>query len=452
MTIWLALAATAVLIPPLQSPDEGGHLARAAMLAEGRLFMHAPPGRDSGSEFDANLVRFVVVGTSISGAPDATHGPAQKQELAALRWGGAPMFVEAPAMSYYLPLLYMPQALGLSLGQALDLSILQSYWLARGASWSACTLLLLLAWRVMPLSPLAVGLMLLPMTMFQMASPTLDGIVGCLSVCALAVFCRAYREQDWLTMPRALLWVCAIAALAAARTHLLPLLLLPFVLAWRHRRAREAWLGGAAAVLALGWVLAMLTLTRDTRIPRTHGSSELLAHYIRHPLDFLQVVWASLRDPVLGAGYAEGFVGRLGWLDTPLPSGSHDWLWLGLGLCACLSLGWTPQTGERRASELWARISLGLAAFASVLLTFLALLVTWTAQHPATHVDGIQGRYFLVPALMLAHALSGTAPEQCWRRRIAGAPVALLAVIAFGALSGWAIVAALVARYHFPFS
>lgn len=448
--IWLSLALLSLLIPPLQSPDEGGHLARAAMLADGHLLMHAPPGRDSGSEFDANLVRFVVVGTSISGVAAAAHSAEQRRELAALRWGGEPMFVEAPAMNYYLPLAYLPQALALAAGRALNLSIFQSYWLARAACWTACALLLLGAWRALPLNPLTVALMLMPMTVFQLASPTLDGLISCLSVWTLAVFFRGYREPVWLSVPRALLWTLAIAVLAAGRTHLLPLLLLPFALAWRHRSWREAWLGTAATVLALTWVLFSLATTRDTRVLRTEGSAELLWHYAQHPLVFLQLVWSSLSDPVLGAGYAESFVGRLGWLDAPLPNGMQTVLWLGLGLCAWLS--WTPaghgasNTGVRDGV---ARASSLLVAAGAVLLTFLALLVTWT-PHPASHIAGVQGRYFLVPALALAFALSGTSSAGGWRRRVFHVPVAVIVVTVFAASSGMATVAALIARYHPP--
>ena len=38
-------------------------------------------------------------------------------------------------------------------------------------------------------------------------------------------------------------------------------------------------------------------------------------------------------------------------------------------------------------------------ALASAALVFLALLVTWT-PHPAALVQGVQGRYFIVPALL----------------------------------------------------
>jgi uncharacterized membrane protein len=39
------------------------------------------------------------------------------------------------------------------------------------------------------------------------------------------------------------------------------------------------------------------------------------------------------------------------------------------------------------------------------LLIFLALLLAWT-EHPAKVISGVQGRYFLFPAILTAFALS----------------------------------------------
>jgi hypothetical protein len=51
---------------------------------------------------------------------------------------------------------------------------------------------------------------------------------------------------------------------------------------------------------------------------------------------------------------------------------------------------------------------MAVCAVGAVLLTFLALLVQWTVG-PATTVDGVQGRYFMIPAMTLVYALFGEA-------------------------------------------
>lgn len=447
VSVWLALALLAALIPPMQSPDEPAHLGRAATLAEGRWLMQTPPGHDTGQWVDNGLLDYMRTANKISGHAQARSDAADQEVMASQRWSGQSEFFQIPGMNYYLPVLYAPHAAGLLIGRAMNLSIAHSYQLVRVLVWTCCVLLLAAAWRALTPPPLAVALLLLPMSTFQLASPTLDGLTACLALWVLSVFCRrcmtlpTRTHGDWL-------WLAGVVALASGRTHLLPLLLLPLVLAWRQGTTR-AWLSAAlAAALSLAWVLFTLATTRDTRIARDHSSKELLLHYAQHPFEFLLIVNATLNDPAHAQGYAETFVGRLGWLDTYLPMTAYDWLWWGLALCALLSLpiprfkAGTDVGGSPVDGAAWTiRLSLLTVAAGSVLLVFLALLVTWT-PHPARFIDGVQGRYFLIPALMLAYASSDL------RRRTGVLTLLRWAVlIAFAGLAGWACVSALLVRY-----
>jgi hypothetical protein len=45
------------------------------------------------------------------------------------------------------------------------------------------------------------------------------------------------------------------------------------------------------------------------------------------------------------------------------------------------------------------------------------MLVTWT-PHPATLIEGIQGRYFLLPAILIAYALNNNLESSGFYRRI----------------------------------
>ena len=65
-----------------------------------------------------------------------------------------------------------------------------------------------------------------------------------------------------------------------------------------------------------------------------------------------------------------------------------------------------------------ARSALVLTGVAGTLLAFLAMLFTWT-PHPATLVQGVQGRYLLVPAMLLLLAVCSWEPAvQPWRQRL----------------------------------
>jgi uncharacterized membrane protein len=438
---WLLVLATAIglstLIPPIQSPDEHSHIRRAYLLSKGEITLVAPPGTSSGGSVDAALLSFIdtyllTIAISAQTPPSA----AQRAEAESLRWGGPERFVPVPGTGYYMPLVYAPHAAALLAGRVLGLTIADSYRLVRLASLMSCLGLLAAAWRVVRPPPLAIALLLLPMTLFQLMAPTLDGVTTCLAVLALSVFSDGVlQEKDW-PGERSWLLAASVALLATSRIQLLPLLGLPFFIAWTRRSRRDAWLGIAAVMVSMAWVAYALASTFDVRVQRAHSTGQLLLHYAADPMAFLRVVADSLADSELATLYTHSFIGVLGWLDTWLPLPLYPALWTGLGLCAVASvLG----TNLRQAGL--ARAFLALAALACSLLVFLALLVTWT-PHPAATVAGVQGRYFVVPAIMLAYAIGATAPP----RRLPRPTLALLAAVA--AVSLYALVATLLARYH----
>jgi uncharacterized membrane protein len=231
--------------------------------------------------------------------------------------------------------------------------------------------------------------------------------------------------------------VC-VFILVTSRTHLLPLLLLPFFVAWRRKSARDLYLAGIVAVGALAWVMFALHSTTDTLLVRSQSSSQLLSHYAMHPQAFFNMVWATVSNPEVANFYQQSFIGILGWLDTALPSIFYPLLWLGLGVCALVSVS-LPAS----AADWSARCLLLLTAMASIGLIFLSQLVTWTA-HPASLIEGVQGRYFVMPVVLLGHVLSGLAKTPTrLHSRLAG-----LALSGFALCSLTALSMTLLSRYH----
>lgn len=360
------------LVPPVQSPDEHSHLIRAWLVSRGELTLQTPPGQSSGGPVDQALLDFVDVYLStVTVRADARLTPAQTARVQGLRWGGEQKFFPVPGTGYYLPLVYAPHAAALATARALDFSVADSYRLTRAFTLLACVGLLLAAFRILAPPTLALALLALPMTLFQLVSPTLDGLTTCMAVLALSLFCRSLLNPAAHSRTASWLLAATVFVLASSRIQLLPLLGMPFWLAWQQRSRRDAWLGLAALLLSLLWVGWALTHTVDLRVVRAQSTGQLLLVYATDPMAFVQVVLRSLRDPVLGKFYAESFIGILGWLDTRLPDIAYGALWVGLGISAVLTL---PGTPLHRA--LAGRLLLLLAAAGSAALVFLALLVT----------------------------------------------------------------------------
>ena len=149
------------------------------------------------------------------------------------------------------------------------------------------------------------------------------------------------------------------------------------------------------------------------------------------------MVSASLSNTTLFTFYQESFIGILGWLDTKLPHYFYPTLWLGLAICALVGVSW--HTLQR---DWFPRLLLIGVALTSVCLIFLALLLTWT-PHPTSLVQGVQGRYFVVPMILLAYSVSGFAVFRGPTHSVI--PWVVLAVFALTPLT--ALMMALFSRY-----
>lgn len=424
---WLALMllaclALGVLTPPLQSPDEADHIKRAYLLTKGQLLLQAPAGSASGGAIDQGLKAYLDRFEYLHAQPQAR---VSAEIMAAARgdhWLGREVFSTAPGTGFYFPVVYAPQALALALGKALGLTIHESYLWARVGALLASLMLLWLAFRWVPPNVAVLGLFLLPMSLFQLASASLDGITHALSYLLVATFLKLQAERK--PVHEAAFWVLvlAVSLVASCRAHLLPLLILPAWVAWQSGRRRH-WVGAAAAVLfVLVWTAVAIQSTVHMRAQLGQSAAEVLGFYLAHPGRLVAVLGNTLGDPGITSFYLSSFIGRMGWLDAPLGLADLQRLGTLLAGLLLLALPWRRSFAALGAAR---GLLLGCGLLAAFLV-MLALLVSWT-PHPATVVEGVQGRYFFVPLLLL---LAGLAPSgEALGRMGRGLATALLLVL-----------------------
>ena len=440
------LSALSLLVPPIQSPDENAHLMRAEMLSHGQWRLEAAP-EGTPAEFaglggwvDKNLVFYNDAFMAIIVNPDGSLPAQVRKSTAEWGWSHSEIFYPAPGTGYYFPLVYFPQALALWIGRTVGFGVAASYQFARSCSLLVICLLVAVAWRRWQPNAVVIVLVTLPMSLFQAVSPTLDGVTTAMALLVLSDFCvgtqnlsqASEKEPPWS------LYVC-LFFLVTSRVHLLPLLLLPIFLAWKRRSAVAWTFTGLLVLLSMAWIGFAVAATTDVRVVREHSTGDLVWLYASHPQEFFLILWNTLRHHELPDFYARSFIGILGWLDVPLKYPAYQIIGTGLLLSAAASLSWR----DWRAN-LPSRLILAGAALASSFLVFLALALTWN-PYPALIIEGVQGRYFIVPALIVGYALSGPHPNQ----RPARPPwefwlAALVALVSLTALAQ-----ALIHRYHF---
>ena len=401
--------------PPLLSPDEHAHLVRAYTLISGEWEMHRPAGRSTAAWVDPALAKYInvhresnriAVGRSPGPPPTAAEVVAAGNN--SLSESAPPVSISAPGAAVYPPIAYLPQGIALGSARALNLPMSSAYALARLMTLVTSAATLFAAFILVTPSPLQLALLALPMSLFQMASAALDGFSTSMAVLTISLYQALPKAQ---TRHQPILHVClvlSILVVVPARLHLWPLLILLFLSARKLKTHWASFTSLACLSTVLIWVTRVSRSTIDLR--RGQPSTDTVQttiQFLSHPDELISVLARTLTNHELLNFYGHSFIGLLGWLHLPLkPPLAYPILALILAICTVLTMIWTQQKPWRLELKPPQWILVGMALL-SAMSVFLLLLVAWTPD--PTHaqlIEGVQGRYFLVPALMVAMALA----------------------------------------------
>ena len=430
-------------IPPVQSPDENVHLLRADMIAHGQWLLQ-PKTKETGREggmVDANFSAFVLSMMDIAGGwADKSLTPDLLDKAKNTNWSHKESFEIAAGTGYYLPIIYTPHATGLFISRHLDLSMLSSYELTRTLVVTTSLIVLALAFSIYTPNTLTLILLLTPMSLFQLASPTIDGISAALTMLLISLwFSLAFgadeKHQKSYSWKEFWLYAC-IFILCTARTNMLPTLLIPLVILRQQYSSKRAASIFILYAITLGWIAFATLTTYDARVVRNMSSLQILVSYIANPEEFFALLKNTVQDTETRRFYRNSYIGILGWLDTPIPKKSVRILSVMIVLVLIFMAIVT-----RWHEKFLTRSVAFIIGSASIFLIFFALAVTWNL-YPAEKIGGIQGRYFIIPTLFLASAFGCIKPKES-RYKISG----MVAVAVFGAYSFYALLTTLSAQY-----
>ena len=397
------------LIPPFQSPDEDVHVKRAYLLGHGQIWLSTPTQSPTGGLIDQGLLQLMGQFEGLPFHAEKKLSANELYEAGQVRWQGAYTFSPTSAISHYFPFLYAPQALGLRIGELLNLSVLHSYQLAKLFALLAACVLIYWALSIYPFSLAILGLFVLPMSLFQMGSASLDGIAHAMSLFVIALYLRISQQSSIkqttvgavnnVAWPGILLALC-IALLTSSRMQLLPLLLLLWSCSRQTGQKKYLYYAAAVGIFTVTWILLSITTVVDTKVTTSLTPIQAISFYLAHPITGVQVLFSTLTNLAILKSYATSFIGVLGWLDASLPKAQYGLLGALLVLLIALSFSWRPQGLSKHHQSV-----LVLCAVSSMGIVFAALLIQWT-PHPATVILGVQGRYFFVPALLISVAFT----------------------------------------------
>ncbi|HJB15501.1 MAG TPA: DUF2142 domain-containing protein [Candidatus Blautia excrementipullorum] len=300
-------------------------------------------------------------------------------------------------------IVYLPSALGLSVGRILGFSAMLTLQLARIFNLICFVLLVWMAIRLIPFGKNLLAMVaVLPITLQQAASFSYDAIVngGVMLLAALCFRMWKRKQKEKREIISAVILI-VFAAMVKGGVYL-PLLLLLFPAFvgrpnLKNPDQRKYFLGislCAAAVILMAIVKFFPVLQTFVEGNGQSGDNAIytVPYLLQHPLKIVYLYWNTLIQE--GDVLLQGLLGgTLSWLDRRM-----NWIFqIVFFICLLLMANMEKDrfNGCRREKMLIAS-----ACGISIILIMASMLVGYT-KISADYIQGLQGRYFLPLALPL---------------------------------------------------
>ena len=431
----VAVAFLAMNLPPFQNPDEPAHFLRAAQVADGRL-VGFRIAATSGGFSDPALLKAYEPFSDLGFHPETRTVRADWEPR--IRWSNARAPQSFPTTAINPPLFYIPAALGVLVGRAGKMTVLQTLVLSRLLTGVAALAVGAVAIAgATGVAPLTFALLTLPMSLAMTASASQDSMILAVAALAGSLLVRASRRRDERT-PRLVTGLAiALGLLAMARLPYAVLALLPLALTGVRMKSR---IGASALVVVIAAVWSgIATIWAMTNFGEQVGADPAAQLALLESAPFVVLTIARETLSNLGMVYVQGFIGRLGWSDTIFSSAYYRAALAVLVIAAAAAaLG---SCGERMSIR--ARLLIVAALSISIAGVFGATYLCWTVPG-ALVVTGVQGRYFL-PLALACVALVPAFGRPRWSRT----HQAMVAVVlAFPVITLATVMRGVVVRYY----
>ena len=303
------------------------------------------------------------------------------------------------------PLMYVPQAIGITIGRIFGANFIILFWLGRLMNLLFYAALLYFAVKTTPKFGVLLSLVgLMPMALHQAASYSYDAFINGMALLLIALMMRATERKGRMEVKEYLQILAVGMLMSPAKAVYTPMLaLLLFIPKERFGSGKRKMLMicyiwaaslAAVAVFQLGGIRnAMTSGGGDTNWEG--NANYTLGYLVSHPGETAQLFVGSLRANLTEWPY-QAIGNRLSGLSMEVTG----WKITVYAVLLCLASqtakgNETQVTGRERAAYL-------LVSAAVVFLVMLTMLLNWTSQND-TMIQGIQGRYFIpiVPLLLM---------------------------------------------------
>ena len=423
------------ITPPLQTPDEQDHLNRAYQLAELNVFQYD-------STVPASLIQLFDTFGRLN------FNPLQKTSISEiLAQRQVELNPQARKAIFARPFIfpYFPQALGMLIGKMVNSSPVTLLYMGRIFNLLFAIVIIFFAIRTAPLFKWVFFLLaLMPMTLYLFASLSKDAMIISLSFLLIALFLRfAYDQQKKISTKDLVILFVASFLLATSRSVYAILigmfLLIPVYRIGSLKKYITIFISLIIAVFLATQIGAlkplfqpkaadttqstsMRTLSPDAlsdpeptpierferadrnRIPEGVNFSEQKRFILNNPIQYVGILFNSLFISPKTA-HLNSFVGKLGWLNKPLPKWHVNFYLLILIITALLFSNHDVKIG------LTNKLIIASIFIVGVIFIETGLYLTWNPVGQDYIMD-VQGRYFIPCAPLFLLLLYNTSLKE----------------------------------------
>ena len=395
--------------PAFQVPDEVRHFARAYQVTDGDFFSTKQPNPNKPGQYivgglvDPGIYAADAYYSHMQHKREVTIDRVKTDRADKIKWTSG-RYYHTPAVSIYPSIHYLIPALGIMLGETLDLGIVSTLKLSR--LMNAMFTLLVIGIALFYLKKghgVIFILLLMPMTISQIASTSQDAT--CFAAAALCVAMLSQLDFDLPKNKRRMLLLASsllLVVIGVAKPPWIGMSLFFLYYAFKFRTEKSyllecsfAFLGSFFAVLV--WVLYLAKFVSVPFGVDGIDYREQVLFILQSPFEWLKIFVNSWQQR--GFYWSTIFMANLGHLDTPFP-----YPYYGLtALTLLFSLAW-GYLAEKKAC-LTSMLKNLLGPLIIILVTVVGLgaviYIMWTPLHHP-RLEGIHGRYLIPVALFIA--------------------------------------------------
>lgn len=417
----------AFITPAFQNPDEVNHFARAEQVSRLEFLPvftydkdQTRPKTDSvpndenviypdkgGFKVDKGIIELADVVSPVMGNAKIKITPGIADRVKVFKWGSGYTYANFGNTAIYPPVVYIMPGLGVLVGKAFHMSIVDTLYLSRLLNAALTIMLSFFALKIAKRSNLLLFVVLLfPMTIAMNVSVSQDAVlIACAFLFTAIIDCVEFDEQSKYTPWQIVIMVLLTTIIAIGKP---PYVLFVFLLLFLKLKPQIKVAGIVITLLVLfGWLhinSAAFGIHFAPAQLRVNGKLQV-QHIMHDPIHFIGLFFKSSFGTI--GVFLRMVIGVLGWLDLTLPLFYYNLTY------AVFVLGFVASFKRDNWNNIWLRIVLILCVIATLVGVLTAQYVTWTPLDSPT-LDGMQGRYFLPIYPFLALALSTSVQNTRW--------------------------------------